>query len=146
MNPTKKQPLFVITGASGVGKSTACNILFENEKNYIVMESDLLWNNTYNTTEDDYRGYRKLWMLICANISQIGKPVVLCGCALPKQFEFHEERSLFTKIYYIALVCNDADLEKRMREGRKITDDNFRNQLSKNKRSVILCRISLLKQ
>ena len=45
MNPTKNQPLFIITGASGVGKSTACEILFQNEKDYIVLESDIIWNN-----------------------------------------------------------------------------------------------------
>ena len=44
MKPTKKQPLFIVTGASCVGKSTLCNKLFINEKEYIVMESDLLWN------------------------------------------------------------------------------------------------------
>jgi len=28
MTPTNKQPLFIVTGASGVGKSSACNALF----------------------------------------------------------------------------------------------------------------------
>ena len=125
MKPTKKQVLFIITGASGVGKSTACNILFENERDYIVIESDLLWNDIYNTPEDDYQNYRKLWMRVCANISQIEKSVVLCGCATPKQFESHEERDLFTEIYYLAIVCNNNILENRMRKGRGITDDNW---------------------
>lgn len=53
MRLTKKQPLFIITGASCVGKSTLCNELFMNEKEYIVMESDLLWNEIYNTPGDD---------------------------------------------------------------------------------------------
>lgn len=48
-------PLFVITGASCAGKSTMCEILFQNEKEYIVMESDILWNQTFDTPEDDYR-------------------------------------------------------------------------------------------
>ena len=81
MKPTNKQPLFIVTGASGVGKSTLCEQLFLREKEYIVMESDLLWNNFYNTLDDDYCEYRRLWMRTCANISQIGMPVVLCGCA-----------------------------------------------------------------
>ena len=54
MKPTNKQPLFIITGASCVGKSTLCEQLFLHEKDYIVMESDLLWNDMYNTPEDDY--------------------------------------------------------------------------------------------
>ena len=125
MKPTKKQPLFIITGASGVGKSTTCEILFQNEVDYIVFESDLLWHDVYNTPDDDYRKYRELQLRVCANISQIGKPIVLCGCAVPKQFETCNERSLFTTIYYIALVCDDDILENRMKNGRKISDDNW---------------------
>ena len=39
MEPTRKGKLFIITGASGVGKSTASEILFQKEKDYIGMES-----------------------------------------------------------------------------------------------------------
>lgn len=53
MDFTNKQPLFIITGASYVGNSTLCNELFMNETDYIVMESDLLWNAIYNTPDDD---------------------------------------------------------------------------------------------
>ena len=38
MLPTNKQPLFIISGASGVGKSTLCEQLFQKEKDYIVPE------------------------------------------------------------------------------------------------------------
>ena len=44
MRPTKKLPLFVVSGASGVGKSTLCEILFQREREYIVLESDILWH------------------------------------------------------------------------------------------------------
>lgn len=98
---------------------------FKDEKNYIVLESDLLLNNIYNTPEDDYYEYRRLWMRICANISQIGKPVVLCGCAVPAQFEKHPERKSFTDIHYLAVVCSDEHLERRMREGRHVNDENW---------------------
>jgi hypothetical protein len=96
MEPTKRNKLFVISGASCIGKSSACKILFKNEKDYIVMESDLLWPKIYNTPEDNYRSYRELWMRICGNISQIGMPVVLCGCATPEQFEVCDARKYFT--------------------------------------------------
>lgn len=125
MNPTKKQPLFIITGASCVGKSTMSEVLFQNETDYIVMESDLIWNDIYSTPEDNYHAYRELWLRVCANISQIEKPIVLCGCAIPKQFEGCKARSLFTDIYYIALVCEDEQLGRRMRIGRGVTDENW---------------------
>lgn len=123
MTPTKKQPLFIISGASGIGKSTMCEILFQTETDYIVMESDLLWHDVHNTPEDNYKNYRKLWMRVCANIAQIGKPVVLCGCAVPEQFEEQEERGLFTEIHYLAAVCDDEKLKRRMTAGRGITDE-----------------------
>ncbi len=122
MNPTVKQPLFIVTGASCVGKTTLCEVLFQNERDYIVMESDLLWRDIYNTPEDNYREYRRLWMRLCAGISQIGKPVVLCGCATPEQFESQPERELFTDIHYLAAVCDEEVLLSRMKNGRGVTD------------------------
>ncbi|MGI5958825.1 MAG: AAA family ATPase [Massiliimalia sp.] len=125
MIPTKKMDLFLLTGASGVGKSTAAEILFQRESDYLVMESDLLWDERFNTPENLYAPYRELWLTVCANISQIGKPVVLCGCGVPEQFEPREARRYFNKLYYLALVCDPKELERRMRQGRNITDDSW---------------------
>jgi len=122
MTPSKRLPLFVVSGASCVGKSTACEILFQNETDYIVMESDIIWNNVYNTPDDAYRAYRTVQLNLCANIAQAGKPVVLCGCTTPQQYEALPERKLFTEIHYIAIVCDDKTMERRLRKGRKIKD------------------------
>lgn len=115
----RRMPLFIVTGASGVGKSTISAELFQKEKDYIVMESDILWNNSFNTPENNYREYRELWLRMCKNISQIGKPVVLCGCAVPEQFENCLERRYFTEIHYIAIVCDENILYKRLIEDRR---------------------------
>ncbi|MDT8715124.1 hypothetical protein IAI10_00320 [Clostridium sp. 19966] len=125
MEPTKINRLFIITGASCIGKSTACEILFKKEEDYIVMESDLLWSDVYDTPEDNYRVYRELWMRICSSISQIGMPVVLCGCATPEQFEVLDTRKYFTEIIYIAVVAEEKELINRMKCGRGITDENW---------------------
>lgn len=125
MEANKKLPLFIITGASCVGKSTMSEILFRRETEYIVMESDLLWHDIYNTPDDDYLNYRELWLGLCSNISQIGMPVVLCGCAVPKQFENCKGRSGFSSVYYLAVVSDDHVLVERMRYGRGVTDDNW---------------------
>ncbi len=120
-----KMPLFIVTGASGVGKTSACNYLQQITQDVVVMESDILWDDSYNTPEDNYRKFRELWLRICKNISQCGKPVVLCGCAIPEQFEICDERIYFSDIYYLAIVCDNEDLEKRMRYGRNIMDENW---------------------
>lgn len=144
MTPTKKQPLFIITGASCAGKSTTCEILFQKEQDYLVMESDLLWEERYNTPDDNYCDFRRLWMRICANIAQIGKPAVLCGCAVPEQFECQPERELFSEIFYLAVVCDEEQLLKRAKEGRKVTEEewlkssvDFNNWLIKNGKNAV---------
>jgi len=110
MIPTKRNDLYIITGASCIGKTSACEILFINEKDYIVMESDLLWSNVYNTPEDNYRTYRELWMRLCSNISQIGLPVVLCGCAIPEQFEVWDVESISQRLFTLPLWLRKMNL------------------------------------
>ena len=120
MTPTKKLPLFIVSGASGVGKSILCEELFRDESRYIVLESDIIWNKVYNTPKDDYRAYRRMQLRLCANIAQAGLPVVLCGCAVPKQFTNLPERELFTQIHYLAVVCDDGALEQKLKKGRGV--------------------------
>jgi len=87
-----------------------------------VLESDVVWNDIYSTPGDDYRAYRRMQLRLCANIAQIGLPVVLCGCAVPEQFESLPERELFTQMHYLAVVCDDAALERKIKKGRGIHD------------------------
>ena len=126
MTPTRKGPLFIITGASCAGKSTLCEELFRSEREYIVLESDLLWQERYNTPEDGYRAYRSLWMRLCADVGQSGLPVVLCGCGVPEQFETRGERELFTQVHYLAVVCGEEELKRRLGK-RGVTDLGWRN-------------------
>lgn len=59
---------------------------------------------------------------------------MLCGCAVPKQFELCNGRGSFTSIYYLAVICDDEVLEERMRYGRSVTDDNWiKNSIDFNK-------------
>ena len=108
-------PLFVITGASGTGKSSTCLALVAKTKDFVVMDSDILWRSEFEQPDTDYRNYRESWLRVCKNISQAGKPVVLCGASLPEQFEQCIERRYFSEIHYLALVCSDEALESRLR-------------------------------
>lgn len=108
-------PLFVLTGASGAGKTTVCLELAAKAKNVVVMESDILWRDEFNQPETDYQNYRETWLRVCKNISQAGKPVVLCGVGIPAQFESRIERRYFSDIHYLALVCEDEILAGRLK-------------------------------
>jgi shikimate kinase len=111
-------PLFVLTGASGVGKTTTGLALSSKTKDLVVMESDILLRDEFNDPASDYREYREMWLRVCKNISQAGKPVILCGVGLPAQFEQCIERRYFSDIFYLALVCDDGVLVSHLRKDR----------------------------
>ena len=107
-------PLFVLTGASGVGKTTMCLALAGRAKDFVAMDSDILWSDEFDEPATNYRNFREAWLRICKNISQGGRPVVLCGVGKPAEFEQCVERRYFSEIYYLALVCNDEALASRL--------------------------------
>jgi len=108
-------PLFILTGASGVGKSTVCLELAARMTDVVVMDSDILWREEFNQPETNYREYRETWLRMCKNISQGGRPVVLCGVGEPGQFEHCIERRYFSELHYLALVCDAEILVSRLR-------------------------------
>jgi adenylate kinase family enzyme len=110
-----RSPLFILTGASGVGKSTVCLGLAAKTKDVVTMESDILWREEFNQPATNYREYRETWLRVCKHISQAGKPVVLCGVGEPTQFEQCLERRYFSELHYLALICDDQILASRLR-------------------------------
>lgn len=116
-------PLFVVTGASEVGKTSAATMLYLRETDYMIMDCDQLWvSDIFNDHEGGYRMFREVWLRLAKNMSQIGKPVVLVGCAEPKQYEVCNERKYFSDIHYLALYCEPKLLEKRLEAKYKDTD------------------------
>lgn len=110
-----QSPLFVLTGASGAGKSSVCLHLPAALPECVAIESDILWGTVVATPEDNYRSYRNLCLRVAKNVAQGGRPVVVCGTALPDQFETCPERRYFTTLHYLALVCDDELLAARLR-------------------------------
>ena len=108
-------PLFVLTGASGTGKTTIALNLARSFHDCVTMESDILWGVVPDTTKDGYSVFRDTWLRVAKNIGQAGRPVVLVGSALPEQFENCPERRYFTKTHYLAVVCDDDALIQRLR-------------------------------
>jgi len=80
------------------------------------MEADILWGVVSATPENDYQEYRNIWLRLAKNIGQAGKPVVLCGSAIPDQFEACPERRYFSTLHYLAIVCKDECLKERLQQ------------------------------
>ncbi|MGL6173652.1 MAG: AAA family ATPase [Cellulosilyticaceae bacterium] len=124
----KRLPLFIITGASGAGKSSIGLELAKKMNEVIVMESDILWSDKFIDPTNQYKEYGEMWLRLCKNISQGGKPVVLCGSCVPERFEGSNEVRYFSEIYYLALVCEDDVIRARLKarpDWRKCGSEEF---------------------
>lgn len=116
--PFKYLPLMVVGGASGSGKSVVCRSLLAQNPDAVLLDSDILWRPEFNTPENHYREFFETWLRVCMNIHQSGRPVILFGAGfgVPENLESCVARRYFPRIYYHALVCAPAELEKRLRE------------------------------
>jgi len=115
-HPFLQLPLFVITGASGSGKSTvALDLVPILRGEAVVLEADILWGPEFAAPEDDYRRWREIWVRLATNIGQAGRPVVLAGTFLPDQLEALPERRYFSAVHVLGLVVDEVDLAERLR-------------------------------
>jgi predicted kinase len=109
-------PLLIVSGASGVGKSTVCNTLLGRLKTAVILDADILWRPEFNQPDDNYRAFYEVWLRMCKNIAQSGRPVVLfgAGVGVPENIEPCIERRYFSSVEYLALVCDDNALAERL--------------------------------
>jgi broad-specificity NMP kinase len=130
-------PLYVITGASGSGKTTAALKLIERTHEFVILDQDILWTDAFNSPDNDYQVFRNIWLRMVKNIHQAGRSVVLFGSAIPQQYESCTERRYLSCIHYLALVCEPPVLEKRLLERpswrKSGSPENLRQMLGFNK-------------
>lgn len=117
-HPFQQIPLLLIGGASGSGKTTVCQYLVGRVTQAVLLDSDILWRPEFNTPDTHYRDFFELWLRVSKNISQSGRPVVLFGAGIgnPENIENCIERRYFSKVQYLALVCTDEVLTKRLQQ------------------------------
>lgn len=103
-HPFRRLPLFVISGPSGAGKTTACLALAPEMDACVCIEGDNLWGHVHATLEDDYRSYWNVWLGLAVAIGQAGRPVAIFGTGLPNTIEGCAQRYLLGAVHYLALV------------------------------------------
>lgn len=115
-HPFRQLPLLIITGASGAGKSTICQMLTGAISEAVLLDSDILWRAEFNRPEQQYRDYFETWLRVCKNIGQSGRPVVLFGAGIgvPENMEPCLERRYISTTHYLALTCSDELLGARL--------------------------------
>ena len=109
------EPLFIVLGASGVGKSSLCNSFASNFKQVISLDGESLCSyDWFKTRANGEREYYNQLLRICKNVLQAEKPVILYNHGNPSDFRNCPEFRYFNRVYFIALVCDDEELEKHL--------------------------------
>ena len=120
-----KLPLFVLTGCSGVGKTTTAMEIIRRKVDFVVLDADMFYNIMPHETEEDYYDQVEQIGSLSKNIMQSGKPVLWAMAGnLDKLLKTYNSR-FFRNIRCLALVCDEELLRTRMREGRGIADENW---------------------
>lgn len=117
-HPFRRLPLFVVSGASGAGKTTVCQALLGKMTEVVLLDTDILWMSGFNTPENNYREFFETWLRLCKNIGQAGRPVVLfgAGAGVPANLEACVERRYLASIHILALTCASEVLAERLRQ------------------------------
>jgi len=111
----RRLPLFVVTGPSGAGKTTACRLLTHTLPECIVLESDTLWGAIDASGDDGLERYWDAWPRVVMNIHQAGRPVLLRGTVVPLLLDSRPTQAYLAGTHYIALTRDDRALERRLR-------------------------------
>lgn len=105
---TPVRPLYVITGASGAGKTAISVELPRRLDRCAVYDLDLIWCATWDDRNDN-------WLRIAHANGLCGIDTVLCGTALPEGTDPLPDRCLVGDILYLDLHCDDEDRDRRLR-------------------------------
>jgi transposase-like protein len=113
-------PLFIVTGASGVGKTTIIELLQRRLTEYGVFDKDALWAQDWDTVYNNY-------FRIASALAQGGRLTVIVGTILPEFFAGLADRDLVGTIHYANLHCDDETRARRLLTRRTwgIPDEAF---------------------
>ena len=108
-------PFFAVSGASGVGKSTASMFLPRLLPECVRLDGDVLWRQEYYGSETATADYYGTWLRLAIEVAQSGRPLVFAGAVVPMSWEEVDVRPYITEIHYLALVCDPDVHEARLR-------------------------------
>jgi hypothetical protein len=104
-------PLFVVTGASGTGKSTITGPLGGLLPSCLVLEADV----TLHVAALGWDTWRNTWLQLTHAAALGGRVTVLTGSLTPDQLECLPARKLVGPIHFALLDCPDDVLAGRLR-------------------------------
>ncbi len=104
-------PLFVVTGASGIGKSTITGPLRSLLSGCLVVDTDVI----LHVAALGWDTWRNTWLQLTHAAALGGQATVLTGSLTPDQLEHLPARKLIGPIHFALLDCPDDVLADRLR-------------------------------
>ncbi|MEM9776907.1 MAG: AAA family ATPase [Chloroflexota bacterium] len=123
-------PMMFVCGPSSAGKSTVCQSLTVNYDKAVLLDGDILWRNEFASEENGgAKGFFDTWLRVAKNVGMSGRPVVVFNAgAIPDNVVENVEARYFSSIHFLAMVCDDDELERRLKarpEWRGTYDSEF---------------------
>jgi RNase adaptor protein for sRNA GlmZ degradation len=109
--PVPDFPLFIVTGASGAGKTTITELLRRALPGCDVFDVDII----LQVAALGWDTWRNTWLRLAHAVALNGRVTVLCGSLMPDQLETLPARKLIGPIRFCLLDCPDAELAGRLR-------------------------------
>jgi hypothetical protein len=106
----RRLPLFVVTGASGSGKTTVFPHLVAALPDCLVFDVDWLigpFERACEFGEVDWPALRDAWLSVAHGAAQSGRHVVLLAPFMPSQLEDLPARRWIGDVHFAALDCAD---------------------------------------
>lgn len=106
--------LVFVSGVCGVGKTTVCNYIKNNDllSNYAIFDIDELENiNDYKVNE--YKKFYQNSINKAVSLSE-EKNILIASCINPTDIENIDIPNIVESIEMVLIICSDEELEKRL--------------------------------
>ena len=112
------RPLFVVTGASGSGKTTILPLILDRlGGECVVFDVDWLIDPMGRAARDgqvDWQAFRDAWLHVAHGVAQNGLATLLLGPFFPEQLDGLPGRAWVGDIHYLVFDCHDDERRRRM--------------------------------
>jgi predicted ABC-type ATPase len=113
------RPLFIVTGASGSGKTTVFAPLARRlQGRCVAFDADLLLDAAgalSGSQPVSWPAFRAAWLAVAHGVAQSGLPTVLLGPFIPAHLDELPARRWIADIHFIVLDCPDELRRARIR-------------------------------
>jgi broad-specificity NMP kinase len=122
----QKFPLFIVTGASGVGKTTVMHELRVLFPDLVVLSTD---DDNFGSTKIDYQDRFNVLFHFAASAIKSNIGTIICGTVMPWDAQKCDTYHDFSEVCFINLHCDDDTRNNRLRN--RLDKDTWTDEMLK---------------